>query len=401
MKRELWVGATLCTLVQPAWAQSDVPTARTDISVSAAGTYEDNVQRTNKAFPSPFLPSRSDYKFTPSVVVDVTRPIGRQSVFLTGSAGYDFYKRNKRLERERIALTGGADLQFAGCTQRVALGIARSQSDLNDFVSIAPVDTRNAQTRATASLATRCGDMLGLTPGFTYDFEKTTNSAAIREISNFNSHQVGASLGYSNPTIGEVSLYASYRRGSYPKRIPLFGSQLGEKIDVYTGGVRLTREIGTRLRGSVNLGFTKVNPANPLTPSFKGASYGADLTWTGSDTIQTKLAIGRAVNQSSLLDVSYSIDDSYSLTNNIAVGQAVKLRLGGSIVKRRFRDSPTFGANPLGGDDRLRQLFGGITYRPPGRVTFGFDVTGATRRSQIARYDYSYASATLSARFRI
>jgi Putative beta-barrel porin 2 len=400
LRLKLWVGVSVCSLVQPAFAQADQMGPRMDVRLSATDTYEDNVLRLDKATATPNGFSRADYRFTPAINVDIVRAVGLQTIFLNGSAGYDFYKRNRRLERERINLTGGADTHIGTeCSQHFELGYGRFQSDLRDFNSA--IRLNNAQQRVGFSANVSCGGMLGLRPGLTYDHETVTNSQPLRRSSNYSSDTYGASLGYISPILGEVSIYGTYRRGIYPNRIALPGRPTSEKIDVYNGGIRFSRNLGTRLRGSVSLGYSKVDPKVAGTRPFTGASYGADLTWSAGDSFQTKIAIGRTVNQSNLLDVSYSIDDNYSIANSLAVGESVRLKLGASLQKRSLRDSPLTGPNPLGDKDRLKEISGGIAYSPPGRISFSFDVARSKRDSQVARYDYGYTTARFAARFRI
>jgi hypothetical protein len=118
LRLKLWVGVSVCSLVQPAFAQADQSGPRMDVRISATDTYDHNVLRLDKATATPTGFARSDYRFTPSIDIDIVQPVGLQSVFLSGNAGYDFYKRNSRLERERINLVGGADLRIGGdCAQ--------------------------------------------------------------------------------------------------------------------------------------------------------------------------------------------------------------------------------------------------------------------------------------------
>jgi Putative beta-barrel porin 2 len=409
LRLKLWVGVSVCSLAQPAFAQADQIGPRMDVRLSATDTYEDNVLRLNKASPTPAGFTRADYRFTPSIDIDIVQPVGLQSVFLSGTAGYDFYKRNRRLERERINLAGGADLKIGGdCAQHFEIDYGRFQSDLRDFSS--PVRLRNAQQKVGLSANVSCGGILGLRPGLSYNHETVTNSDIIRRANNYRSDTYGSSIAYVSPALGEISIFGSYRRALYPNRFRFFVLNpnntvglltISDTIDVYNGGLRFSRNIGTSLRGNISLGYSKVQPKARGTRPFSGVSYGADITWIANDRFQTKIAIGRSVNQSNLLDVSYSIDDNYSIANSLAVGESLRLKFGGSYQRRSLRDSPLTGPNPLGDKDSLKELSGGIAYNPPGTISFSFDLAEAKRGSQVARYRYSYTTARFSARFHI
>ena len=115
-------------------AAPGVPERRLDIGISVLNSYESNILRLRKGVPAPPGQSRDDIRATPAITVDILQPLGRQSVFLSGSAGYDFYRENDQLERERIDLTGGTNLAFGPCSSQLALSYGRQQSDLADIL---------------------------------------------------------------------------------------------------------------------------------------------------------------------------------------------------------------------------------------------------------------------------
>ena len=394
------VGASACSLVTPAFAQGDLATAHTDIRAAVTDAYEDNVLRLPKSTPTPFSYTRNDYRFTPALNIDVVRPIGLQSVFLSGNVGYDFYARNKQLERERINLDGGADLRFGGtCRQHVQLGYSRQQSDLRDVFST--VRLQNREQRKSIGLAASCSGLIGIKPGVTYDYTNVSNSDDSREQGNYHASTFGGTLGYVSPALGEVSLYASYRFGTYPNRSRIPGIRVREDINVYNVGLRYSRSLGTRLRGNVSIGYTKVKPKLPGTAPFNGASYSADITFVPTTQLQTVVGISRSVNQSNLLQNSYSVDDSYSFAATYAVSPFIRANAGASFSKRKFKDSPLLGPTPFGSGDRTRQLSTGLGYTPPGKFSYAFDVAATKRSSALRRFDYNYFVARLTVRFRL
>ena len=399
LKWTLCLGASLCTFAQSAFGQA-APVSRTEIRVSATDAYEDNALRLGTSQPVPAGFVRNDFRFTPSLDLNIVRPLGQQSIFLAATLGYDFYHRNTLLNRERVKVTGGADLRFGGnCAQHIQGSASRQQSDLRDFTRA--IRLANAEQRLTAGAALSCGGGLGLKGGLTYDYETVSNDQPLRQISNYNAHTLGGSFGYVSPVLGELSIFGSYRLGRYPQRRTLAGLGRSDGVDVFNAGLRFTRSIGARLRGSVSLGYSKVNPKLAGTPPFSGASYSADLTWTANDRLRTKIDIGRSVSQSNLLDVSYSIDDSYAISNSFAINQSMTATFGGSVLKRRFRDSPVLGANPIGRGDRVGQYAGGFDYHPPGRIGFAVDVSRGRRSAAVQQFDYRYLTARLSLRVKI
>lgn len=400
MRLAMCVGASACSLVSPAFARGDLATAHTDIRVAVNDAYESNVLRLPSSAPQPANSARNDYRFTPALNIDVVRPIGLQSVFLNGNVGYDFYLRNKQLERERINLNGGADLRLGGnCTQHVQLGYGRQQSDLRDVFST--VRLRNREESKTIGFAASCSGLIGIKPGVTFDHTDVSNSDNNQAQGNYHANTFGGSLGYVSPALGEISLYASYRFGTYPNRSRIPGIRVREDINVYNVGLRYGRSLGTRLRGNMSVGYTKVKPKLPGSTPFTGASYSADITFIPTTQLQTVVAISRSVNQSNLLQNSYSIDDSYSFAATYALSPFIRANAGANFSKRKFKDSPLLGPTPFGSGDRTRQFSSGLGYSPPGKISYALDVATTKRSSGLRRFDYNYFVAQLTVRFRL
>lgn len=387
---------------QAAFAQSDA-TRNIGVFASVQETYEDNVLRQPDAFPVPPGFSRNDFRLSPSLNVDIVQPVGRQKLTLLGGIGYDFYRRNDRLERERINLQAKANLAVgANCKPDIGLAFSRQQSDLADFFSITDFRLRNREQRLTFSSGIKCGGIIGLKPGVTFERSVVKNSSFFRKIGNFNSTAVGVSVGYVNPTLGELSLFGNYRRGSYPNRGTFTGRpDVNERVGVYTGGLRLQRELGNRLKGNISLGYTVAEPSLSGTRRFSGISGSADLTAQLSDQLQVVIAYSRAVQQSNQLDVSFTVNDSYNINASYILNPRIVLTAGAARAQRKLRDSPLLQPNLLGDKDRTTQFFGGVRFTPSGPISFSLNGTKSTRRSDARFFDYNASSVTLGVNFNI
>jgi Putative beta-barrel porin 2 len=399
LKLAMVFGATASALAGAANAQTAIPVAHNDIRVSLTDAYETNTLRLSDSMPVPAGFAKNDFRTTPSVDFDLVRPVGLQSGFLKGNLGYDFYRKNKRLERERINVAAGFDLRVGECTQHAEIGISRQQSDLRDFTRA--VGLRNAERRKAYSVSVGCASLFGLQPRISFDHQAVDNSTAFRKISNFNSNTYGVSLGYVSPVLGEFALFGSYRDGVYPNRFSRGPNPQTDGIEVFNGGLRYSRDIGARFKGNISAGFNKVRPKLAGVRGFSGPSFSAGLVWTASDQLRVTVDVSRQVSQSALLDVSYSIDDSYAIGASYAFNQALRARVGGSYLKRSFKDSPLTQPNLLGGQDRNTQVFGGLDYNPPGRIGFLADVTTARRSSQVNRFSYNYTTVRFGVRIGI
>jgi Putative beta-barrel porin 2 len=387
---------------QSAFAQSDV-TRNIGVFVSVQESYEDNVLRQPDAFPVPPGFSRNDFRLSPALNVDIVQPVGRQKLTLLGGIGYDFYRRNDRLERERINLQAKANLAVgANCKPDIGLAFSRQQSDLADFFSITDFRLRNREQRVAFSSGLKCGGIVGLKPGVTFERSVVKNSSFFRKIGNFNSTAVGVSIGYTNPTLGELSLFGNYRRGNYPNRGRFTGQpNVNERLGVYTGGLRLQRELGNRLKGNISLGYTVAEPSLAGTRRFSGVSGSADLTAQLSDQLQVIVGFSRAVQQSNQLDVSFTVNDSYNINASYILNPRIVLTAGAARSQRKLRDSPLLQPNLLGDNDRTTQFFGGIRFSPAGPISFSLNGTKSTRRSDTRFFDYDASSVSLGVNFNI
>jgi hypothetical protein len=102
-----------------------------------------------------------------------------------------------------------------------------------------------------------------------------------------------------------------------------------------------------------------------------------------------------------LLDVSYTIADTFAVSSEYRAGPTLALVASGSYAKRSFRESP-LAAVPLGRDgDRTYRISGGVRLNPPGRIGLSFDLTGERRQSAIAAFNYGHLIAAVSARIKL
>jgi Putative beta-barrel porin 2 len=368
------------------------------VGISAASVYDDNVFRVPDETPPSAVTTRDDFRFTPSVDVDVIQPVGRQSLFLSGAMGYDFYRNNKQLESERINLEGGGNLRFgSGCSSRVALSFGRQQSNLADFGRV--IGVPNVEKSLGAGGRFSCGTGLGIQPSLTYDFEKVANGNARLVDNGYRATTIGATIGYARPSLGEVGVYASYRNGIYPNRF--LPSGVTDGVRVYSGGVNFKREIGTQLKGSASLGYTVVNPKEPFVRNFKGASWSADLDWVPNDRIQVGIGLGREVQQSNLLDISYSVNQNMGINASYALNRQMQLTFNASRDKRRIQASRLLIGNLGLTGDKTSTLGAGFRFQPQGRIGFSFDLRGVKRESAFRQFNYDNVTASLSVRYGI
>lgn len=393
------IGIALLSSADIAMAQATIPERRLDIDASVRLQYDSNVLRSIDPAAMPGAQS-DDVRVTPALGFDILRPIGRQAVFLNGSVGYDFYRKNTRLNRERLDVAGGFQVQaLSSCGGRIAGEYGRRRSDLADIVNVA--DPTNTEVRHGLDVRVSCGDAIGLQPALTYEFQQIKNSTSFRRRNNVRSHTYTVELGYTRPTFGLLSLYASYRDGSYPNRFALIGPDLVQDgLDVYSGGARFERKIGARLSGTISAGYTRVDAKLPGVANFEGLAYSGDLRWR-SNRAEIALGFSRSAEQSNLFDVAYSINTTYQIDGEYALSDRLRLLAGAYHSKRSFRESNFLPSQIVRPNDRTYYVSGGVRLQTLRRLTFDLEAAHEKRDSDVAIFDYRSTRVGLTTRLSI
>jgi hypothetical protein len=392
------VGLGALSFCGTAGAQLAVPERRLDIGVSVINSYDSNILRLPPGIAAPPGQSRNDIRATPSFTIDLQQPLGRQSVFLSGSAGYDFYAENNQLERERVELTGGTNLNFQVCGSTLSATYGRQQSDLADIL---PGESAvNTQTRSLYRARLGCRGLSALEPSFTYERERLENSDPLRRNGNSTSDLYAFSAGFDRPALGKLGASISYRESRYDRTalIPA-GQQNG--IRVYTAELSFERQLGSQLTGAVSGGATRVDPRLPGVPGFRGLSYSADLTFTPGTRLQARLGLSREAEQPNLLNISYAITDSVQGQLRYALGDRIRLTAGADYIRRKLRDSALTPGPVLQTSDRRLLLFGGASFTAGERVTLSLDGRAERRRSDFRELSFNNVSVALTTRLSI
>jgi hypothetical protein len=399
-------GLAVMCIGSAAAAQQGAGERRVEVSAALVSSYETNLLRLPDGAPEPLSGDRDDFRLSPALTLDLALPIGGQSAFLNGTVGYEFYARNSQLNRERILLNGGGNLNFAICGLFVAVTVGRQQSDLADVRQGNLVDDRedddltNVETSTAYEGQLSCGSRLGIRPSFGYRRERVENADPERASGNHRSDTFSAGVRYSRPAFGEVAFTGSYVKGRYDERMLVPGAAPAP-IEIYSADISLSREIGSQLTGSASLGLTRVDPNLPDVERFRGLSWSADLTWTPGTRLRATLGASREARQSNLLSISYAIVESYSAGAQYVLNDRVLLSAGASFVSRSLRDSAQIPGAVLQSEDRTFRASAGARYAVNPRLSFALDATRDQRRSSLDQFNYDNVTVALTTRFSI
>jgi hypothetical protein len=367
-----------------------------DVRVSGTVVHDSNAARSGRAQAAARGLAWNEMEFRPSATVSVVLPLDYSSIFADTQVGYEFHSRNKRLESERIAASGGVRLRILGCVVEASANYARRQSDLADDFSASP---GNVEQISGARADLRCRPPVGVSPLASVSFKRSRNNLTARRRSDLDSITVTGGLAYEQPSLGRLSVIASLSEQSYPHRL-LTGSRK-DGIRTVSGMLRLDRRAGSLLKGSLSAGYIHVDPDLPGVRGFEGPVYGAELTLAPGGPAAFALAAERTVEASNRLDVSYYRQDQINLSMRYALSPRMNMDLRGSWRLRRFAPSPAVTDVTPPGSDRNYALGGGLRYVLNRRVELMADLDYQRRNAAIDLFDYGGLRAGLTAAYRM
>ncbi|WP_415641954.1 outer membrane beta-barrel protein [Sphingomonas antarctica] len=380
--------------VPSAAVAQQAPTRQFSIEPQLRLEFDDNVLRLPDVAASPNGFRRSDTRASPQLAINIVRPIGRQSLFLTGVVGYDFYRYNKQLERERISLRGGGSVSAGTCTLNGDVRYSRRQSDLEDIVIGGFGRGRNRETSWAPDVGVSCGAAGGLSSSLNYGHDDVQNSDPFRSYGDYHADTYNAQIGLNRPAIGNLSLYTNYRHGIYDNRFLSPG--LNESVKSYAAGVKLDREFG-RIKGHVSGGVTRVQSNTPGVRGFRGGTYDVALTYV-APRATAEVGFGRSIQQSNLLGVDYSIVDSFNVGLTYRLNPRITLNSGAGVTRRRLSQSP-LAPLPTGNfNDRSRTINVGASFDAARHVSLDAGAIWRQRRGDLPSFAYNARILALTIR---
>jgi hypothetical protein len=364
--------------------------------------------------------SKDDFSLTPSLLIDVILPFGRSSAYLRGQLGYDFYMQNSQLNRERIALDGGANVAVLGsCTTSANMSYSRLRSNAGDIFIIDPAidpDLRrirdNVEERKSIGGRLSCGGAIGLSPSVGYNHTEVRNSATFFRPNDSNQDAVDVSLGYQRPSLGRIALYGSYAEGEYLGR-DVFGGLRGisafdpnnlDGVKNYSAGVRFERNIGSRISGAVAVGYSWVDPKAVNSRRFRGNNYSVNLNLRPTDRLSVDLLATRSADLSNTVFATYALTEVYSLNGSYRLNPRLVLNFGSSYQTRDYRTEveviPGFGFTFVD-KDRFTRAYVGAVYDLNRRLRLNGLFSQQGRKSNDQRFNYTNSTVTVGVSYRL
>ncbi|WP_176592691.1 outer membrane beta-barrel protein [Sphingobium sp. EM0848] len=387
-------GATLlfgAALLSPAQAQE---AKRLQFDLGGEILYDSNVTRGSEAAAQARGLQQEDTRFSPNAAVTLNLPTGPHRLMLTGSAAYDFYARNSRLNRERIKADGHFYLNLPICAVELRGSFHRRQSDLGDL-DITAIDpkgsSKNVETAKGAGATVSCGGQIGLRPVAMIDWYDARNSAALRKTADNRSVSYGGGLLYVHPAIGNITLYVGRREVDYPNRTPLLTSAL-TSFDADRYGLMFSRDVGAQLKVGGEIFYTDVTLSNGRS-GFSGVNWNANAKLNLS-RMEIEGETGKSVDTSQGFDANYVLRRNHELRIRYALGARLTALLAGSISVRDYNYEPGVVASRID-HDNMKRVSAGLDYKVSNRMTIGLETAYQRRNANGTLYDYDSYQAGL------
>jgi hypothetical protein len=372
-------------------AQSSPPLLT--ISPSISVRYDTNVARASDEIARLRGIKPHDWHVTPNLNIDLEKPVGRQVLYLDGDVGYDFYARNHQLNRGRILLNGGARLKFSRCTGTVYGSFAVRQTDVAELIDQEAAG--NTEHVSAVGANARCELASGLAPFAGVSRTWVTNNSEIRRLADYTMNEANGGIAYSRPVLGELAIVASVKDAHYPHR---GDTLLTDHFHVFSIGGRYSRDIGSRLQGSVGINRTTVDSGAGF-PKFTGLTSDVSLTAKASDNIQAHFQWVRDVQPVNVGFGAFNIDSRLSGDVDYGFSPRLTLTAGAGLIHRHIEgELPIFGPEL----QRERRVFEylRLTYTRSERTSLALDVRHESRTADPSAFDYRSTSVGLTLRTR-
>lgn len=399
--RRLALGATLSVLscsaamakigvVQPTTSQRDL-----GFGAQVLVLYDSNSSRSGAAVARQRNLAASDVTVTPSLDFNLTQPVGQQSLYLNGSAGYQFHRKNKVLDRQNYVLDGGGSARLGVC-QASAFGSYRaSQADLMD---LDPLTNKNLRSSKGLGTTLQCGLPTGLGFNMTVQRTENKNSEPRLKVSDSDTKNIAVGIGYQNAMLGTIGLSYSYDTNEFPNRM-IPGRPIGDGYFSEAFGVTAQRNFGSKL--SVDLAASRLKLKREFAPlGFPATLTGSNYAATVSYNLGTRISLGAGASRSirpsgrpgKLYDIAESanLDIGYKLGSRFDVGLT---QTYGRVTSNRDTLTPLLVIT----NSQLYSTSLNLTYSQSARFKLGINVRYDDRQTNLPQFDYSATSVGIRA----
>jgi hypothetical protein len=377
---------------------------------SVRARYDTNIRRLGTLQPLPAGQQRADFLTTPTIEAAVALPVGRQQLFAGAEFGRDIYARNTQLSRNRYRFGGGVNLRAGSrCTGSVGAEYSSKQVQLSEIAGL----RGGVQNILTYGGEANCQAGVGLGFGGSIRRVAQRNSELARQLLDLDSTVFSPQISYALPVFGRFSIGGSYNKAVYKRRPVILtdGSSALDGVDIASGRIGFSREVGSRL--SVSLGASYLNaspkpqtvlvspgPALPLVPivrgTFSGIGYDGAITYRAGARLTATLQARRDVQANANVGAQFRVTKNYGIDLDYRLSRAISVGTGATFDSNRYRGAFVTPDEPLLRiSDRITRVYGTISYAPVKLYNVALDVAYQNRVSVPAFYSFKSTSVML------
>ncbi len=384
------VVATAATAFATSAHAQGAPARDVSISASVRAEHQSNAAHASAAQAAVAGITRSDQMIAPNVAVNVALPFGAHSFSLSGSASYSFHRRNKQRDRENLNFSSSLAMRLPVCDPTFNASLSRRLSDLGDIVTSPganPITVQNVETVKSIGANVACGKDFGLRPTFGIDYQEGRNDEVTRKIRDRDVTTYTAGLGYVHPSIGDLLIFVQERDTSHPSQPSPNGNRQRSV------GASFSRDIGSRLKGSVEVTYAELKARQAGVRPFTGLNWKADLSAQATSRMMVNASVSRSTSSSLAVDANYHVNTSYNLGVSYVVTPLINLQGGFSYTRRRFEGTQIVGTPTptlqLLTTDQRATVNGGISYQFSPKLLFSIDAAHERRSGNGTFFDYT------------
>jgi hypothetical protein len=369
------------------------------ITGQMAVEYNDNIARRPGDVPlSPRYNSRDDWSFRPNVSISAGRALGRQTLFVNGSVGRDYYVHNTRLNRDRMAINGGVNWALGvRCGGRVQGGYSQRGTQFGAFVEVVP----STQKRWSFQAGGTCRTATGLSANLNYSRYSVRNETDVllssidRSFADVNTQRLSGGIGYPLGVRGEIGIQGQWQEHEYINQLLPNGAINGS--NTYGANVFANYRLGSSLRLTGGLGRSWVRRNHGLADTFSGTTWNLGLNYIGP-RLGANVSMGRSANGSNGGASNYSIGKFLNGSVNYRANDRLHFVAGYAHDNQDYH-----GFSPLPQTEPIRtstmdRYFVGTDYRLNRILGLSLDYQHQRRKSEPGLFSYSANVVTLTAR---
>lgn len=347
-------------------------------------SYESNVAGGDSTIAELRAVQPADTVYSVGTTVSFQLPSARRSFFATGSADFDRHQKNKNLDANNYAATLGAASQFGPCGGVASASYTHQQALIQDLAVPA---TSNTIEQESASVGLTCGRR-GIVGGVNAGISKVMNNGKGLETgTNFidsESRNVGASLGYQNNVLGNLSLTTQYSQIDY-KNVPLDRLFSATGFDTSSVGVNYSRKIGNRLSGSAGVSYTRLSSQGV---SLKSNSVGAnvDMAYRASPRLGLALSYSLGNDAAVTADATYVRSETFRFSGDYRLNTRVSLQASVAKSQHDFRGVQTTFLQIRKSEDVT--VSGGANVKIGRKISLTLDASHVDRSADLPQFNF-------------